>query len=398
MTVFADRPPKLTTLVLLTALPLLSLNMFLPSLPHMAEDLGTDYALVSFSIGGYLAITGFLQLIIGPLSDCFGRRPVILISLGIFVVASIACAIASNIWMFLAFRVLQGAVISGVALSRAVVRDTAGEREAVNMLSHISMAMAIAPMLGPLFGGVVDEFLGWRANFVVFFILGSGILALCWFDLGETNKALTGSFLQPFRMYPELLRSGPFWGYALCGVFSTGAFYAFLAGVPLVATSAFAMPPVLLGLCIGTITVGFFFGSFLSSHHAKDYPLATIMLIGRIVACAGLLLGILSFAAGAEHAAFLFGSTIFVGIGNGLTMPSATAGALSVKPALAGSASGLSGALTVLGGAVLTTVTGSVVTAGGIYALLGIMLFCSSTGLICALYVSRMTKALSQKS
>ncbi|MFB9948912.1 multidrug effflux MFS transporter [Rhizobium puerariae] len=398
MAVFASRPPKLTTLVLLTALSLLSLNMFLPSLPHMAQDFGTDYALVSFSIAGYLAITAFLQLIIGPLSDRYGRRPVILASLGIFVVASIACAIASDIWIFLAFRVLQGAVISGMALSRAVVRDTVGEREAASMLGHISMAMAIAPMLGPLFGGALDEIFGWRANFIAFAVLGSAILSLCWFDLGETNRAPTGSILQQFRMYPELLRSGPFWGYALCGMFSTGAFYAFLAGVPLVATTHFTMSPVVLGLCIGTITVGFFFGSFLSSRHAKNYSLATMMLVGRIVACAALLLGILSFAAGAEHAGFLFGSTAFVGIGNGLTMPSATAGALSVKPVLAGSASGLSGALTVFGGAALTTATGSVVTAGGVHALLGIMLFCSAAGLVCAFCVPKAANVLSLKS
>ncbi len=132
----ATTPPKLSTLVLLTALSVLSLNMFLPSLSNMVEDLETDYALVSLSIAGYLAITSFLQLIMGPLSDRFGRRPVLLAGLVIFSFASLVCALATNIWVFLAFRLLQGAVISGAALSRAVIRDIAPEQEAASDIAN----------------------------------------------------------------------------------------------------------------------------------------------------------------------------------------------------------------------------------------------------------------------
>lgn len=389
----AASPPKIFTLVLLTGLSVLSLNMFLPSLPNMAEAFQADYALVSMSIAGYLAITAVLQLIFGPLSDRLGRRPVLLAGLMIFILASLGCALSTDIWSFLVFRMLQGAIISGWVLSLAVIRDTAPEQEAASIMGYVTMAMAVAPMLGPMFGGALDELFGWRSSFLVFVGFGVGMLALCWFDLGETNKTPSESFVKQFQTYPELFRSRRFWGYALCMTFSTGAFYAFLAGAPLVAESVLKLSPATLGFYMGTITAGFMLGSFLSGRYAKRYSLTTMMMSGRIVACAGLIAGLLLFLAGFMHALSLFGAAVLVGLGNGLTMPSCNAGALSVLPKLAGSAAGLSGALTVAGGAVLSSITGAILTAeNGAYALFGMMLFCSAMGLVATLYVLRIDR------
>ena len=341
----------------------LSLNMFLPSLTNMAADFHVDYGLISFSIAGYLGVTAVLQLIIGPLSDRFGRRPVQLAALLIFTLASAVCAVTEDIWTFLAFRVCQGAVISGWVTSLAIVRDTRPPQEAASLIGYISMAMAVSPMLGPMLGGALDALFGWRASFVTYFGLGLALFALCWADLGETNQARSASFGEQLRSYPALLGSERFWGYALCMSFSTGAFYCFLAGAPLVATKLYGLSTEVLGIAMGSITAGFMFGSFLSGRFAKRHALTTMMIGGRIVACSGLLAGLALILAGATHVAFLFAATIFVGIGNGLTTPSASAGALSVKPELAGSASGLSGALTVASGAVLTPITAALVTA-----------------------------------
>jgi Bcr/CflA subfamily drug resistance transporter len=294
----ATSPPRLLTLVLLTALSVLSLNMFLPSLPNIARDLESDYALVSLSIAGYLGITAVLQLIIGPLSDRFGRRPVLLAGLVIFILASLVCALATNIWIFLAFRILQGAIISGSALSRAVIRDMVSPQEAASLMGYVAMAMAIAPMLGPTFGGALDELFGWRANFFTFFALGIAIFALFWVDLGETNKSPSETFNKQFQAYPELYRSRRFWGYALCMAFSTGAFYSFLAGAPLVVDTLFDMSPAMLGFYMGTITAGFALGSYLSGRLARRYSLTTMMISGRIVACVGLMAGLMLFLAG----------------------------------------------------------------------------------------------------
>jgi MFS family permease len=170
--------------------------------------------------------------------------------------------------------------------------------------------------------------------------------------------------------------------------FSTGAFYAFLGGAPLVAKTVFEMSPATLGFYMGTMTAGFMLGSFLSGRYASRYRLTTMMIAGRIVACASLAVGLLLFLAGSIHVISLFGPCVLVGLGNGLTMPSSTAGALSVRPKLAGSASGLAGSLTVAGGAVISSVTGAILTEeNGAYATLGVMLFSSLSALLAALYV-----------
>lgn len=381
-------PPHLVTLILLTGVSVLTLNMFLPSLQHMAEDFGVDYAVVNLSVAGYLVVTGVLQIVLGPLSDRYGRRAVLLWAMVIFAGASLGCWLAPDIWTFLGFRFLQAAVIGGAVISRAVVRDMVSDREAAAMLGQIGMVMALAPMLGPGFGGLLDELFGWRASFAVFTALGLGLLVLVWRDLGETNAAPSATFAAQFRAYPDLLRSRRFWGYALCVAFSVGAFYAFITGAAFVGDYAFGLGPAQVGIGIGSITGGFAFGNFLSGRFTGRYGLTTMMIAGRLVACFGLLMGLLFLALDVVTVWTYFGSVICVGLGNGLTLPSANAGTMSVRPQLAGSASGLAGALMVVGGAVLTTLTSSVLSEeNGLWLLLVIMLVSAGLGLASALYV-----------
>lgn len=384
----ATSPPKLFTLIFLTGVSVLSLNMFLPSLVNIAADFDTDYAFVNLSIAGYLAVTAILQIIIGPLSDRFGRRPVLLGAILLFTLASLGCLLSQNIWSFLGFRMIQGAIIAGAALSQAVIRDTLPVNQAASRLGYVSMAMAIVPMIGPIIGGLLAELFGWRSDFLLFAVLGALLLGLCWVDLGETNNTPSQTFARQFRSYPALFGSRRFWGYGLCTAFSTGAFFAFLAGAPLVGQTLFAMSPGLLGVYLGSITGGFFCGSFLSARLVTRYSLTATMIAGRIVACLGLVLGLVLLFAGLVHAYSYFGAIVFVGVGNGITMPSSRIGAMSVCPDLAGSASGLSGALTVGVGAILTSVTGVVVAGDAAApALLGIMLAVSFLGLLASVYV-----------
>ncbi|MEM7121932.1 MAG: multidrug effflux MFS transporter [Pseudomonadota bacterium] len=384
----AATPPRLVTLILLTALATLSLNLFLPSLAAMAADFDVSYALISLTVAGYVAVTAALQLVIGPLSDRFGRRPVLLAAMAVYVIASAACVMTTDIGVFLVCRILQGVIIAGWTVSLAIVRDMKPANEAASTIGYISMVMAVAPMIGPLAGGLLDAFFGWRASFVAFTLMGLGLLILCWADLGETNAARTGGFAAQVRAYPDLLRSRHFWGYALCMAFSVGAFYAFLAGTPLVATAVFGMSTATLGAAMGSITAGFVFGSFLSGRLARRHALATMIIAGRLVACIGLAAGLVLVMAGYLNVVLLFGATIFVGIGNGLTTPSASAGAMSVRPHLAGSASGLFGALTAVVGALLTVITGALVTVEtGAFMLLAIMLAASFLALLAALLV-----------
>jgi len=285
-------------------------------------------------------------------------------------------------------------MISGYALSLAIVRDTTSERKAAGLIGYISMAMAIAPMLGPMLGGVLDTTFGWRSNFYFYAVSGAFLFAWCWVDLGETRPARSPEAHRPPETAFALVREPLFWAFSLCSAFSTGAFFIFLTGAPLVAKSAFGVSTAELGFYIGTITAGFMVGAFITGRFAPRFAPTTMMLAGRVVACVGLLTGLASLAMGWMSPAFFFGSTIFVGLGNGLTMPSSNAGAMSVRPNLAGTAAGLNGALTVAAGAVLTTVTGLVLPQdGAALVLLVLMLFASAMGLLAVLWAIRLRNA-----
>ena len=186
----AQTPPHLITLIFASALAVVSLNMFLPSLTQMAVDFEADYAVINLAIAGYLIVSGVLQLIMGPLSDRYGRRPLMLISMAIFAVASVGCVLAENVWVFLGWRMLQGAVIAGQVISRAAIRDMHPPNEAASKLGYVAMAMALAPMLGPMLGGALDGLFGWRAGFVLYSGLGAGMLLLLWVDEAREDAQL----------------------------------------------------------------------------------------------------------------------------------------------------------------------------------------------------------------
>jgi MFS transporter, DHA1 family, multidrug resistance protein len=354
--------PHLSTLILLSALAILPINFFLPSLPRMAADFDVDYSTASLSLAAYAAVSACLQLVVGPLSDRFGRRPVILWALTIFIVATIGCAVASDAWTFLACRMVQAVIAPTYAVSLASIRDTSSREQAAGQFAYLAMAWAVAPMLGPTVGGLLDQLFGWRASFCFLAFLGIAVLTRCWSDLRETNSTPSNTMAEQYRAYPELLGSTRFWAYSLCMAFSVGAFYAFLVGAPLAAAAAFDLSPAMLGLYLGSITGGFMFGSFLAARFAGRFHVTTTLVVGRIVACAGLLFGLILYAAGIHHVLALFGPCLFVGVSNGLTQPSANAGAISVRSTHTGSAAGLASAITVVGGSTMAAVAGAVLT------------------------------------
>ncbi|WP_425039111.1 multidrug effflux MFS transporter [Primorskyibacter sp. S187A] len=345
--------PHLGTLVLLTALTVLSLNMFLPALPAMRDAFGVSEAVMGVAISGYMICAAALQLIMGPLSDRIGRRPVILGFLTLYVLASIVCMLAQNIWVFLGARMLQAVAVGGGVLASAVVRDLFEGRQAAAKLGTIASAMAIAPMLAPMLGGAVDTAFGWRAVFVIYAAFGLMLLALALWDLGETRRSATRPEI---RDYLDLLREPLFWAYTLCMAFAVGTFYIFLTGAPFVAAAVFGLSSRDIGIGLGSITMGFMCGSAISTRLVMRLGPLPLIIVGRSVAVAGLICGLVGFSFGAASVALFFAASICVGLGNGFTMPNANAGALSVRPELAGTAAGVSGAVMLLIGALLTGV------------------------------------------
>ena len=388
-------PPHVGTLILLSGLSALSMNIFLPSLPKMAEHFQADYSLMQLSVALYLGVNGILQIVIGPISDNLGRRPVILWGTGIFLLATIGCIYAPNAGVFLACRMVQSGIAVAMVLSRAAVRDMYPQDKAASMIGYVTMGMAVVPMIGPGIGGVLDEAFGWQANFWTLAILGAAVMALTWADFGETAVTRGQSLAAQFRQYPELLTSPRFWGYSLACALSSGSFFAYLGGAPYVGTEVYGLNPRALGLYFGAPAFGYFLGNYLTGRFAVRFGINAMVLWGCLILCLGLLASIAIMLAGFGTAETFFGFMCFVGLGNGLTIPNATAGALSVRPHLAGTASGLAGAIMLGGGAALSAFAGFMLTPGsGPMPLLWIMIATSLLGAACAVFVIRRERRL----
>ncbi|MEQ8342701.1 MAG: multidrug effflux MFS transporter [Marinovum algicola] len=394
---FLDRttPPHILTLILLAGMAALAMNIFLPSLPGMTAYFDTDYRLMQLSVAIYLGVNACLQLVVGPMSDQMGRRPVILGGLVIFVLATLGCIFAPNVTIFLICRMAQAAVVVAMVLSRAVVRDMVPQDQAASMIGYVTMGMAVVPMIGPMIGGVLDELWGWKASFWLLFVTGLATLWLAWRDLGETKMRSGQTLLRQFRDYPELIRAPRFWGYALAAAFSSGSFFAYLGGAPFVGSVVFSLDPALLGLLFGAPAVGYMIGNGISGKFSVRVGINRMILWGCWANTVGLLLSMAVFAAGHGSALSFFGFMTFVGFGNGLCIPNATAGTLSVRPHLAGTASGLGGAIMIGGGAGLSALAGVLLQPGtGPWPLLWLMLLTGLLGMAAITLVIRRERRL----
>ena len=389
---FLDRatPPHIATLILAAGLAALSMNIFLPSLPNMTAYFETDYRLMQLSVALYLAVNAVLQIVIGPISDRFGRRPVMLWGTVLFLVATVGSIFAPTAEIFLAFRMAQAVIVTGLVLSRAVVRDMVPMEEAASMIGYVTMGMSLVPMVSPLIGGVLDTLFGWQANFWMMAVLGVALLWLIWADLGETAANRAPSFGAQIRQYPELLTSPRFWGYCLGAAFTSGAFFAYLGGAPFVGETVFGLTTIWLGFSFGAPAIGYFGGNFLSGRLSVRVGINRMVLWGSLLSTAGLGAALILFYAGGGSALVFFGSMTFVGLGNGMVLPNANAGMLSVRPHLAGSAAGLGGAIMIGGGAALSALAGALLTVqSGAYPLLWIMFATSACGIVSILLVLR---------
>lgn len=388
-------PPNILTLILLTGVSALGMNVFLPSLPGMAAYFETSYQMMQLSVAVYLGVSAVLQILLGPVSDMLGRRPVLLGGIGLFLLATIGCIYAPNAEIFLFFRMCQAMCAVGMVLGRAAVRDMYSENQAASMLGYVTMGMAVVPMIGPAIGGILDEAFGWQANFWLLFWAGAATLALTWFDFGETAHKSGKTLVAQFREYPELLTSPRFWGYALAGGFTAGSFFAYLGGAPYVGSVVFGLDPSTLGLFFGAPAIGYFVGNFLSGRFSVRIGVNRMVLCGCVMNGTGTAASILMFLSGNGSVVTFFAFMCFVGLGNGMVQPNATAGMLSVRPHLAGTASGLGGALSLGFGATLSALAGTMLTPeSGPYPLLWMMCSTAIMGLFAILVVIRRARKL----
>ena len=389
-------PPHILTLILLASISALTMNIFLPSLPNIASELNSSTSILGLSVGIYLASSAVLQLIIGPFSDQFGRRPLILWSLIIFCISTLATVFVTNTAQFLILRIFQAISASCMVLARAIVRDTTESIEkAGSKIAYVTMGMALVPMVGPAIGGLLDYQYGWEASFWLLFILGLVILIISFFDVGETLSDHNQSFLQQISTYPSLLRSKRFWGYCLSSAFVSGAFFSYLGGAPFVGNEVFGLEPKDLGFWFGAPAIGYVLGNFLSGRFSTKIGLDKMIFLGVTTALFGVSVSLTISLSDHGSVLSFFGLMTLVGLGNGMSIPNATAAMMSINPKLAGTAAGLGSAIMIGGGAGLSAIANFILIHGSseipLIMLMWTSVFC---GLCSVAYVSYRKKTL----
>jgi DHA1 family bicyclomycin/chloramphenicol resistance-like MFS transporter len=389
-------PPHVSTLVALSSISALAMNVFLPSLPSMTAYFGTDYAVMQLSVSLYLAVNAVLQLFVGAISDRFGRRPVMLGALVIFILATLGTLFATSATVFLFFRMMQATIVSGIVLSRASIRDVMGEAEAASRIGYVTMGMALVPMIAPAIGGFLDEVFGWRGAFGLMLLAGIGVLILSWRDMGETKLERDGSMRAVFAQVPELMRARRFWGYCITAMLASGAFFAYLGGAPFVGSEVLGLSPSTLGLFFGAPALGYAAGNFISGRFAARVGINKMILFGCLIGFGGMALLLVLALSFQLTALIFFGCFVFTGLGNGMLLPSATSGMMSVRPHLAGTASGIGGSILIGGGAALSALAGALLTPeSGAMPLIWILFATTALAIVPLFYVIHRERALS---
>ena len=344
----------LALLMAMTGIGPVSLNMLVPALPNLISELQTDIGTVQLTLSLFLLSLATAQLLLGPMSDRFGRRPVVLCGLSLSAIASLVATFAWSIELLIVARIVQAfGAATGVVVGRAVVRDLFERDRAAAMLGLVTTVMVVAPMFAPTIGGLLDVAFGWHS--ILLFTGIYSLLVVIWaaLVLRETRPARIpgASFLRDAR---ALFASATFYGYVLVVAFATAPFFTFIGGGPHVVVTMMGRSSAEYGVWFMTNSIGYMAGNFIASRQSQRFGVNAMIVIGLGVEFAGAAIAVLALAVG-EHGgpAALFLPQVIVSVGNGILLPNAIAGAVSVRPQAAGAASGITGCVQMAFGAAM---------------------------------------------
>ena len=356
----------LALLMTMTAVGSMALNILVPAVPRLAEALASDKDTVQLTVSLYVLGLACAQLVTGPLSDRFGRRPVILSGFALATLASLASIAMTNVYGLIVMRVLQAlGGATGVAIGRAIIRDMFGRERSAQMIGLVASAMAIAPMISPLIGGVLETLFGWQSIFLFAAAVSFVVFLWTWRTLPETRSREAETVVQHafFATISGLLKNPRFVGYILSAALGSGAFFVYVGAGPHVIITMMERSPAEYGLWFIPTAGGYILGNYMTSRLAVRYGIETTMWWGNLVNVGGALIGIalLPWVDVIGPLVVVLPATI-MGVGNGIILPNAIAGAVSIRPQVAGTASGFLGFTQMAFGALTAQVAGQLVT------------------------------------
>ncbi|UIF90485.1 Bcr/CflA family multidrug efflux MFS transporter [Cupriavidus sp. UYPR2.512] len=333
----------------LMAIAPLSIDMYLPSFPSLAGDLGVDIGQVQLTLGTFLVGLALGQAFYGPFSDRFGRKPPLYVGLCLYVAAAVGCALARSVESLMLWRFLQAlGGCAGMVMARAVIRDRLEAHESARAFSSLMLVMGVAPILAPIVGGAILTISGWRAIFWVLAVAGMLILLLVHLRMEES---LDRRHAAPLRLgtvaksYAELLRDREFLGYSLSAGFGSAGMFAYISGSPFVLIELHGIAPSHYGFVFGANALGLITMSQLNARLVRGRSLDQVLGGALLAACvAGLALAVAAFAGVAVLPVLLAGFFVFIGA-LGCVSPNASALSLAHQGHRAGTASALMGTL-----------------------------------------------------
>lgn len=376
-------------LVLITAMLMmqpLSTDLYLASLPSLVSGFQVPVSTVQLTLSLFVIGFGGAQLIIGPLSDRFGRRPVLLIGLCLYVVASALCGLATSIGLLIAARFLQAlGCCSAVIIARAIVRDAYAPEDSARLIARASTWISLAPIIGPILGSYLQVAFGWRAAFVALGLFSSIVLVACILRLPETNEHKNPQATNLSGMlanYRLVLGSRVFWIHALPGAFSYGVIFLFISGSSFVLINVLGVPTQWFGYCFALGVSGYMTGTLICRRLLKSISSIAALRIGTTCSLISGSFFLATTIAGLAHWATMVVAMFMAMVSHGINFPVTQSGAVSPFHKQAGTAAGLMGALLMLfaflvGSLVGATNNGTLYPMASIAFVLGLLNFCS---------------------
>ncbi|MDB5762284.1 MAG: Bcr/CflA family drug resistance efflux transporter [Herminiimonas sp.] len=364
----------------------LSTDLYLASLPSLASGFKVPASTVQLTLSLFVIGFGAAQLIIGPLSDRFGRRPVLLSGLALYVAATALCGLAPSIRVLIAARFLQAlGCCSAVIIARAIVRDAYAPEHSVRVIARASTWLSLAPIFGPILGSYLQVTFGWRAAFAALGVFSACVMAATFLRLPETNahkNPRATDLAGLLANYRIVLGSREFWAYALPGALSYGAIFTFISGSSFVLIRVLDVPTAWFGYCFGFGVSGYMAGTIVCRRLLPGLGATRTLHIGTALSLAAGALFLAAVSAGFSHWSLVLAAMFLTMGAHGLNFPISQSGAVSPFPQQAGTAAGLTGALYMTVAFAVGTVVGASHN-GTLYPLaiiscaLGVLIFCS---------------------